>query len=163
MNEVFDVAIVGASVSGATLANRLGREELRVALIDRDRFPRRKACGEGVSDIALAALQRMGVETDVEALDGKPFFSYRIDLGKRSYEFATRRHRQLRGVGIQRLKLDQALTDQASQLPSVDSRFGRPVKAITREGALYRVDDDEGDTLLARRIVLADGASSAVA
>ncbi len=61
MVESYDVAVIGASISGATAAGFLGREGIRVALIDRDEFPRRKACGEGVSDIALEALGRLGL------------------------------------------------------------------------------------------------------
>jgi flavin-dependent dehydrogenase len=44
----FDVAILGASISGATLAARLGMDGVSVALVDKYDFPRRKACGEGL-------------------------------------------------------------------------------------------------------------------
>ncbi len=163
MNEFYDVAIIGASISGASLANYLGKEGLRVALIDKVAFPRRKACGEGVSDIALAALKRMGLEGDIEAMGGKPFYGYRIDLGKRSYGFGTRHHRQLRGVGLQRYRLDRALAERAGELPSVNSFFGRQVAEVVRESDRHVVKFESGEALRARKVVLADGATSKIA
>ena len=163
MNEFYDVAIIGASISGASLANYLGKEGLRVALIDKDEFPRRKACGEGVSDIALAALRRMGLDADIEAMGGKPFYTYRIDLGKRSCEFTARRHRQLRGVGLQRYRLDRALAEHAARLPSVNSFFGNAVTSVRREDDLHQIDFGSGERMQARRLVLADGANSKIA
>ena len=73
MGGSYDVAVIGASISGATAAGFFGREGIRVALIERDEFPRRKACGEGVSDIALAALSRLGLGEALRSWKARPF------------------------------------------------------------------------------------------
>ncbi len=48
-NPKFRVAIVGAGPAGASLAIRLAKENFRVTLIEREKFPRQKLCGEFIS------------------------------------------------------------------------------------------------------------------
>lgn len=157
---LFDVAIVGASVSGASLAIRLGQQGLTTALIDKENFPRRKACGEGISDIALDSLYQLGLEADIRKLGGKPFFSFRLGLEKRSFEFASGHHPTLKGIGIPRYRLDKLLTDHASALPSVDPFFGSSVTDIVMEGSNYLINLADGSQIFARYLVLADGTNS---
>ncbi|HMO71812.1 MAG TPA: geranylgeranyl reductase family protein [Paracoccaceae bacterium] len=54
---MFDVAVLGAGPAGAAAAVTVARAGLRVALIDRARFPRDKLCGGGVTGRAAAAMQ----------------------------------------------------------------------------------------------------------
>ena len=159
MSQLFDVAVIGASVSGASLAIQLGHVGLGVALVDRDHFPRRKACGEGVSEIALEALCRLGLEDDLAALGGLPFYSYRIDLGSRSVGLSSKRQ-QIKGMGIQRYDLDCLLADRASGLATVSGFFGDAVTGIEGEVGAYRIHLANGEVIMARRVVLADGATS---
>lgn len=156
----YDVAIVGASVSGASLAIRLGQQGLTTALIDKESFPRRKACGEGVSDIALDSLYQLGLESKIHELGGKPFFSFRLGLGKGSFEFASDGHQTPKGIGIPRLRLDKMLTDHASSLNSVDPFFGNSVSGIATEKSNYLVSLADGRQIRARYLVLADGTNS---
>lgn len=160
MVESYDVAVIGASISGATAAGFLGREGIRVALIDRDEFPRRKACGEGVSDIALEALGRLGLGPALAEIEGTPFYAYRIDLKGRGFVFSSPRQRRLKGVGIQRYHLDRLLVDHASAMPSVTSFFGSGVAEIGSGTDGHRLTLKSGREIRARRLLLADGANS---
>ncbi len=45
----FDVVVVGAGPAGSTVAIELARAGWSVALIERQRFPRRKVCGECIA------------------------------------------------------------------------------------------------------------------
>lgn len=56
-----DVLIVGGSVAGASLAIRLGRRGLRTVVFDKARFPRRKACGEGLLPHGALELRSLGL------------------------------------------------------------------------------------------------------
>lgn len=159
MFPTYDVGVIGASVSGASLAIRLGQEGISVALVDRDHFPRRKACGEGVSEIALEALCRLGLEDELAALGGKPFYSYRIDLGSRSVGLSAKRQ-QIKGMGIQRYDLDCLLAGRAASLPTVSGFFGSAVTGIGGGAGAYRVELANGEVITAKRLVLADGATS---
>jgi menaquinone-9 beta-reductase len=160
MMELHDVAIIGASVSGATLAGHLGQNGLSVALVDRENFPRRKACGEGLSDIALRALERLLPDAGTLIESGRPFYSYRIDLGSSSYTFASRHGLQLRGIGVQRFLLDEALASHAAALGNVQTFFGSAVTGIDRSGEYPAVQLADGEVIRAKQLVLADGTNS---
>jgi flavin-dependent dehydrogenase len=57
----FDAVIVGAGPAGSTAAIQLARAGWQVALIERQRFPRRKVCGECLAASNLPLLQALGV------------------------------------------------------------------------------------------------------
>jgi flavin-dependent dehydrogenase len=100
-----DVAIVGAGPAGSTLAALLARRGLSVALIDRDRFPRDKLCGEFLSYDALPVLERFGL-----ALGDTPAIgSCRVVGRHRTYEFAFPHAAR----GVSRLLLDDLLLRNA--------------------------------------------------
>lgn len=61
MSTSCDVLIVGGSVAGAALAIHLGRRGLRTVVFDKARFPRRKACGEGLLPHGAAELKSLGL------------------------------------------------------------------------------------------------------
>ncbi|NNE68086.1 MAG: NAD(P)/FAD-dependent oxidoreductase [Pyrinomonadaceae bacterium] len=65
-----DVLIVGAGVAGCGLAIRLARAGLDTAVIDKDKFPRHKLCGEFVSPECIAELESLGVMESIEAIGG---------------------------------------------------------------------------------------------
>lgn len=58
---VYDVAIVGAGPAGSCAAIAARRAGARVLLLDRARFPRDKACGDGIAAHALDVLAELGV------------------------------------------------------------------------------------------------------
>ncbi len=53
------VAIVGGSIAGAALAIHLGRRGIRTVVYEKTRFPRRKACGEGLLPHGYTALRSL--------------------------------------------------------------------------------------------------------
>ena len=55
----YDVAIIGAGPAGAACALGLRRSGLRVALLDKARFPRDKVCGDAIPGHALKALRQL--------------------------------------------------------------------------------------------------------
>jgi len=59
------IAIVGAGPSGASLAIRLAKENFRVTLVEREKFPRRKLCGEFISPECLRHFQDLGVLSEM--------------------------------------------------------------------------------------------------
>ena len=67
----FDVVIAGAGPAGATSAQRLARAGFHVALVDHQRFPRFKPCGEFMSPECLPMLGDLGVADDLRALGAR--------------------------------------------------------------------------------------------
>ncbi len=59
------IAIVGAGPAGASLAIRLAKENFDVTLIERERFPRQKLCGEFISPECFRHFRELGVFSEM--------------------------------------------------------------------------------------------------
>jgi menaquinone-9 beta-reductase len=59
-----DVLVVGGGPGGAAAAYHLARHGIDVTVIERSSFPREKVCGDGLTPRSVAAVLRMGVQTD---------------------------------------------------------------------------------------------------
>lgn len=64
------IVIVGAGPAGSSLAIRLANRGFRVTLIERDRFPREKLCGEFISPECFRHFEQLGVKHELFAKDG---------------------------------------------------------------------------------------------
>lgn len=142
--ESCSVAIVGGGPAGSALAALLARAGRRPVLLERDRFPRQKLCGEFLSMEAQALLRRIGCLDAVRALSpsvitGARFFSpsgrsIEIDLGAQA-------------LGLGRLTLDETLFRHAQ-------RSG----ALAFEGAcVTRMDEGAAGVLLEIERTFPDG------
>ncbi|MDQ3798198.1 MAG: FAD-dependent oxidoreductase, partial [Acidobacteriota bacterium] len=70
-NERRKIVVVGAGPAGAGAAIRLAQNGFRVTLIEREKFPRRKLCGEFISPECLAHFGRLGVLDQMLAAGGE--------------------------------------------------------------------------------------------
>jgi geranylgeranyl reductase family protein len=66
---VFDVIILGAGPAGSTCALALGDSGLRVALIEKNRFPREKTCGDAVAAYVPKVLATISHEASKRLTD----------------------------------------------------------------------------------------------
>ncbi|HEX8266144.1 MAG TPA: NAD(P)/FAD-dependent oxidoreductase [Pyrinomonadaceae bacterium] len=64
------IVIVGGAVAGASAAIHLANSGFQVCLIERERFPRQKLCGEFVSPECLEHFRRLGVLDEMLAAGG---------------------------------------------------------------------------------------------
>jgi flavin-dependent dehydrogenase len=64
------IAIVGAGPGGASLAIRLAGKGFEVCLIEREKFPRQKLCGEFISPECLAHFESLDVLDEMVAVGG---------------------------------------------------------------------------------------------
>lgn len=62
----YDAVIVGAGPSGSTTAFYLARGGARVALLEKETFPRDKFCGDAVCTPAIRILEDMGVMQELK-------------------------------------------------------------------------------------------------
>lgn len=72
------MVVVGGGPAGAATALLLARAGIHVALLDRARFPRDKACGEFLSPAATPILEDLGVREAVEAAGARRLSRVRI-------------------------------------------------------------------------------------
>lgn len=61
MSAHYDAIVVGAGPSGSTAAITLARHGIRTLLVDKDEFPRVKACGDAVQAEAFVMLRELGM------------------------------------------------------------------------------------------------------
>lgn len=65
---MLSVTIIGGGPAGCVAAILLARAGISVSLIEQHRFPRDKVCGECLSSLGIDVLRRVGLASDVEAL-----------------------------------------------------------------------------------------------
>jgi flavin-dependent dehydrogenase len=66
----YDVIVVGGGPAGTSASVHLATHGARVALVERERFPRAKLCGEFISPECLAHFARLGVLDEMRAAGG---------------------------------------------------------------------------------------------
>jgi len=114
----FDVCIVGAGPAGSLSALLLCRAGLKVALLERARFPRDKVCGDGITPRGARFLADLGIVANIER---EAFACRGVTLwGSDENSFSIAFDRDAGGISdlliLPRLKLDQLLLDHALAL-----------------------------------------------
>jgi geranylgeranyl reductase family protein len=150
--ERFDAIVVGAGPAGSTAALRLGRGGARVLMLDRERFPRDKPCGGGLT---YRAVRQLPVAVDPVVEDVVD----RFELG-----FRYRRRFERSGEGplvlmTQRRRLDAFLAEQAVAA-GVEFRDGVRATAVEAAEGVVRFD---GKAAAAPVVIGADGVNGVCA
>jgi len=152
-----EILIVGAGPSGAAAAVQLGQLGIKdVLLVDRDRFPREKTCGSGLSPAALHVAEALGIGPELRKR-ANPVLTVRL---------VTPGGEELRipansaAVVLHRKEFDSLLVERAKSL-GVRFRDGfRVTEAIEENGRVVGVRGVDGSEIRARRTLFADGAHS---
>jgi len=123
-----DVLVIGAGPAGSAAAAILAERGRRVRLLEKDRFPRPKVCGEFLSATARPSLERLGVLERVEAA-AETIRRGSVHLpGADPVAFELPRP----ALGLSRFLLDDLLASRAREL-GADLRFAARVLAVDRE------------------------------
>ncbi len=112
----YDAVVVGAGPAGATAALLLSRAGWKVALVEKQAFPRRKVCGECIAASNLPLLDELGLGALFEAGTGTGLRRVRLLHGARSATAAlpaAAHARHVWGRAIGRETLDTLLLAQA--------------------------------------------------
>jgi len=163
-----DLAIVGAGPAGSVCANSalIANSDLKVALIDRDIFPRDKSCGDAVREDAVQILCELGLEnifSDRPLIDRvHPTVPEKFQYMQRLVEFEKHPYHI-----VERKLFDNSIYRAALAKGAIDLAGHAFADAVFDESALLwtlTLTDASGSsrTLKARVLVGADGASSKV-
>lgn len=166
--ERFDVAIVGAGPSGSSSAIALAQKGYSVVLLDRAFFPREKLCGDFLNPVNWPIFEKLAVADKLLASKHEKVTAFRISNcadEETTIRFPSQNGRQLFGLGVSRLYLDDLLLRRAEQ-QGVAVRQGCKVQGIAREGEGWSIFLDGphmGSRLEAFFLIGADGRNSLVA
>lgn len=163
----FDLIIVGAGPAGCACAYALRNEALKIAIIDKDEFPRDKICGDALSADVVNQLYWMDNELgerfesffEKQESHGVRFFA--PDGNKLDIEFSNQKHGEAAGYISKREHFDNFLFNQVKSLSNVKIFLNTKIDRIVKDKDCVKVfaGSNEFDAPI---ILGADGAHSIV-
>ncbi|WP_188311940.1 NAD(P)/FAD-dependent oxidoreductase [Salinarimonas soli] len=145
-----EIAVIGGGPAGSIAACALARAGRRVVLLEREREPRHKICGEFVSIEAQGALAQVGI--DPAALGGAPIDMVRLVHGESAAESPL----PFRAYGFTRRRLDEALLD-AARAHGAEVIRGASVRRLHAADDGFRIEAEGSEDLSAGTVFLATG------
>ena len=164
---IYDAVIVGAGPAGTSTAIGLAERGVRVALVDKARFPRVKPCAEYINPEAMRVLNRLGLVECVQGAGAAVFRGMRvISPGGRTLDLDFNSDAGRHALGISRYALDRLAVERCRSL-GVEIIEGARVRAVTtgngHPGTVIANRGGAATELHGRIIVGADGHHSTVA
>jgi flavin-dependent dehydrogenase len=160
----WDVIVVGARISGSTLASSLAKANVRTLLLDRARFPKHVHQQGSIGPDVARRWSALGVLPAIESLGAPRVRAQDVSTAGVlvHYDFPPCEH--CWRMTVRRGRLDAALAAFATSHPSVEYRQGVAVTGLLRDpdNRVVGVKTDCGDER-ADLVVGADGRHSLVA
>ena len=160
--ELFDVAIVGAGPAGSTCAAFCAAAGLRTAILEREKFPREKVCGDCLNSACWPVLRQLGLVEQLRNLPhGKLDAVEFIAISGRKV-IVDLPHGNEGEIAVKRSLFDNLLLSRAREL-GVTVHEGSTVTGLSKTPARNWKIDVVNQTIAARVLVGADGRNSTVA
>jgi geranylgeranyl reductase family protein len=158
---IFDVAIVGAGPAGSSCAAFCALAGLRTLVLEREKFPREKVCGDCLNPSCWAVLERLELAERVRDLPNTKLSSVEfiaIDGHKFSIDLPSGADCE---ISVKRSHFDDLLLRRARQL-GADIHEQKTVTGLSTNGD-WKIETGSGETFHARILIGADGRNSTVA
>ena len=168
-DRTYDVCIVGAGPAGSACAFYLAEQGVKVLLLEKERFPRDKLCGDAVCSPAHAHLRRMGVLQEIEAEGLGNWARVGGMVSPRGIGYignSTDSARPPMVIAIRRIGLDAKMARAAVRAGAeLVEDFAAGATEFSKSEGLWTVHHKRGrrPPFRARVLVAADGALSRVA
>ncbi len=159
--ENFDVAIVGAGPAGSSCAAFCALAGLRTVVLEREKFPREKVCGDCLNPSCWPVLGRLGIAERVRQLSHGILDSVEfIAIGGRKIIVDLPSGEESE-IAVKRSLFDMLLMSRAREL-GTQVYEETTVTALTSNNG-WTIETARGATFAARTLVGADGRNSTVA
>ena len=155
-----DVLIVGTGPAGCAAAITARRLGLEVIALDRATFPRDKCCGDGLTTLALRELDSLGLTPSASSWLTVNDAYIRSPSGRELHLQLPRNRGQYAAI-VKRVELDAELVDLTRD-EGADVREGCSFTAIELTAQGVQVSLNNGESILARNVIAADGMWSPV-
>lgn len=149
----FDVIVVGAGPSGSTTAYELAKAGMSVLMLEKEKFPRYKPCGGGLS-LKIERILSVNIKDVIESTITGSYFTYQQKEGL--YLWSDRPVAYM----VMREKFDSLLVSEAVKAGAT-FMDGIKVKGITESGNSYEVICGE-ESFHCRYVIGADGVNGVV-
>ncbi len=146
------ILIIGGGVAGSSLAIRLRRQGWEVCIVEKDKFPRHKLCGEFVSPECFSHFEELDVLDSISNIGGEAIFETRFfSESGRSVAVPSKWFSGGMGgaLGISRSEMDYCLLEKARE-SGAEVLEGRRVTNISLDGKRIEsivTKNDRGETL----------------
>ena len=159
--ETFDVAIVGAGPAGSTCAAFCAGAGLRTLVLEREKFPREKVCGDCLNPSCWSVLDRLNVAQRVRALSHAKLERVEfIAIGGRKVVVDLPASDEGE-IAIKRSVYDYVLLRRAAEL-GAQIHEETIVTSLAKNPA-WKIETGKGEQFIADWLVGADGRNSTVA
>jgi menaquinone-9 beta-reductase len=163
-----DVIVVGAGPAGSAAAYYVASAGYDVILVDKQKFPRDKVCGDFVSPVAQNELSNLGITNLREFKSSNTICraSVYLDSNKLISRLVPKAQGLPRyGRVVPRIILDKLLLDSACKEGAI---FLEELKAVSiqlrRKGVELKAEGPSGERILKTRLLIgADGSNSTIA
>ena len=159
-----DVLVIGAGPAGAAAAYWLARDGHSALIVERDRMPREKACGDALTPRAMYRLTEMGLGEFAARLH--PTSALRVTAGGNEVEVAWPQHPVYPPLGgvVRRSVLDDVVarnaTTAGAQLLQGHEALSPLIERGFCRGAVIAAPSGQELAVRAKYLLVADGANS---
>ena len=150
MKRCVDQVVIGGGLAGAMLGIKLAAAGREVVLLEKQRGPHDKVCGEFLSAEAIGYLERAGV--DARGLGAESIERVRVHSGSRSVQVQL----PFAAESLSRRVLDEALLAKAAAA-GCEVRQGAFVERLVADGVGFSIRMRDGEAVCARNVFLATG------
>ncbi len=151
----YDVVVVGGGPAGSTAARRIAQRDLSVVVLDKEKFPRNKACAGGIRDFVANTLD-FSIEDVIER------YVYGQRLHGPSGVLVDCTRPRVSAHMVMRTEFDNLLLQKAGEA-GADVRDGTGVISAGQDHSKVTVETDDGQKISGKYLVGADGIKSVIA
>jgi len=151
--KLYDLVIAGAGPAGCTLTLNLAGSGLKIAVIEKDIFPRKKICGDALSGKVMNVLKRLPgtiYQDFLATVEKEPSLGIRFvspDLKELDLAFVSDTNTGLEAPGYicSRYRFDEFLFKQLGNFPNIDIFQGTRITGVSVTSDNVSVVTDKGE------------------